>query len=93
MLEDVGEINDILGRAYGVPDGIDEADLDAELAFLGDELEGELMADDVMTSSAPAEAMPAPALPQPGYASTLPATPNAQAYNAVPLSQQNFNLI
>ena len=39
MLEDVGEISDILGRSYGMPDGIDEGDLDAELACLEDELE------------------------------------------------------
>jgi charged multivesicular body protein 5 len=41
MLEDVGEISDILGRSYGMPDGIDEEDLDAELACLEDELESE----------------------------------------------------
>lgn len=37
MLEDVGEINDILGRSYGVTDDIEEEDLDAELACLEDE--------------------------------------------------------
>lgn len=36
MLEDVGEISEILGRSYGMPDGIEEEDLDAELACLED---------------------------------------------------------
>ena len=40
MMEDMNEINDMMGRAYGMPDEIDEADLDAELACLEDELEG-----------------------------------------------------
>jgi len=40
MMEDMNEVNDALGRNYGVSDDIDEADLDAELAGLEDELEG-----------------------------------------------------
>jgi charged multivesicular body protein 5 len=32
---------DILGRSYGIGDEIDDADLEAELAGLEDELEGE----------------------------------------------------
>lgn len=40
MMEDMNEINDMMGRSYGVPDEMDEADLDAELACLDDELEG-----------------------------------------------------
>lgn len=43
LLEDVGEISDILGRSYGTPDGIDEEDLDAELACLEDEWDAEGM--------------------------------------------------
>ena len=39
-MEDMNEVNDALGRNYGVSDDIDEADLDAELAGLEDELEG-----------------------------------------------------
>lgn len=38
MLEDVGEISEILGRSYGCPDGVEEEDLDAELACLEDEM-------------------------------------------------------
>ena len=43
MLEDVGEISEILGRSYGCPDGLDEEDLDAELACLEDEMASEEM--------------------------------------------------
>jgi charged multivesicular body protein 5 len=41
------DINEALGRNFATPDDIDEADLDAELEMLGDELEedvGELEA-------------------------------------------------
>ena len=94
MLEDVGEINDILGRSYGLPDGIDEADLDAELACLGDELESELFEETAVSAPAAADNVSAQAFPQPGYASTLPATPQQQATanTATPISQ-NINLI
>ena len=36
----MNEVQDALGRNYGVSDEIDEADLDAELAALEDDLEG-----------------------------------------------------
>eukprot|EP00096_Caligus_rogercresseyi_P001551 TRINITY_DN1255_c0_g2_i1.p1 TRINITY_DN1255_c0_g2~~TRINITY_DN1255_c0_g2_i1.p1 ORF type:complete len:223 (-),score=78.55 TRINITY_DN1255_c0_g2_i1:978-1646(-) len=36
MLEDANEVQDVLGRSYGMPD-IDEADLEAELDALGDD--------------------------------------------------------
>lgn len=39
QLEDAGEISDILARSYGTPNDIDEDDLEAELACLGDEFE------------------------------------------------------
>ena len=39
LLQDAGEISDLMGRSYGLPDEIDEADLDAELEALDDELE------------------------------------------------------
>jgi len=40
MFEDMAEINDLMARSYATPDGLDEDDLEAELAALGDELEG-----------------------------------------------------
>jgi hypothetical protein len=38
MLDQTNEIQEALGRQYGCPDDIDEADLEAELDALGDEL-------------------------------------------------------
>ncbi|XP_068716436.1 charged multivesicular body protein 5-like [Montipora foliosa] len=38
MLDIANEVQDTLGRTYGMPDDIDEADLDAELEALGDDL-------------------------------------------------------
>ncbi len=35
----MNEITEALGRSYCCPDGIDDADLEAELACLGDEFE------------------------------------------------------
>jgi charged multivesicular body protein 5 len=64
MLEDVGEISDILGRSYGTPEGLEEEDLDAELACLEDELEGEAELENVEASL------------QPSYLDSLPSQPN-----------------
>ena len=37
MLEDANEVQEALGRTYGMPE-IDEADLEAELDALGDDI-------------------------------------------------------
>jgi len=71
MLEDVGEISEILGRSYGMPDGIEEEDLDAELACLEDEW----AAEEISTSNGVTESNE---LADPSY--NLPAQPN-QAIN------------
>lgn len=42
LFEDFNEINEALGRNFATPDDLDEADLDAELEMLEDELEGEV---------------------------------------------------
>jgi charged multivesicular body protein 5 len=68
MLEDVGEIGEILGRSYGCPDGVEEEDLDAELACLDDEIATDEV--DFATS----EAAPAS---RDSYLSNLPANPTA----------------
>eukprot|EP00743_Colponemidia_sp_Colp-15_P002022 GILK01002196.1.p1 GENE.GILK01002196.1~~GILK01002196.1.p1 ORF type:complete len:231 (-),score=46.48 GILK01002196.1:118-810(-) len=39
MMMDSNEIQELMGRSYGLPDGVDEADLEAELAGLEDDLE------------------------------------------------------
>lgn len=41
LMEDTNEIQDILGRSYGVPEELDETDLMAELDGLEDELQDE----------------------------------------------------
>jgi charged multivesicular body protein 5 len=41
MFEDMNEINDIMGRSYGINEDVTDEDLEAELACLEDELEGE----------------------------------------------------
>ena len=43
LMEDFNEINDALGRSFATPDYIDEADLDAELEMLEDELEDDAL--------------------------------------------------
>ena len=49
LMEDFDEINEALGRNYATPD-LDEADLDAELEMLGDELEEDLEEESAMPS-------------------------------------------
>lgn len=39
LMDDFNEINEALGQNFATPDDLDEADLDAELELLGDELE------------------------------------------------------
>jgi len=39
LMDDFNEINETLGQNFATPDDLDEADLDAELEMLGDELE------------------------------------------------------
>ncbi len=46
LLLDANEISETLGRSYGVGDDVEDADLDAELACLEDELEGEELGDE-----------------------------------------------
>ncbi|KAJ9102553.1 hypothetical protein QFC21_002954 [Naganishia friedmannii] len=38
LIEQANEIQETMGRTYGVPDEVDEADLEAELQALGDDL-------------------------------------------------------
>lgn len=51
MLEMADEVQETLGRQYGMPDDVDEADLEAELDALGDEMfEDELSVDDAISA-------------------------------------------
>jgi len=79
MMEDFNEINEALAMNFSTPDDIDEADLDAELEMLEDEMayEAELEED-----ATPAYLQPAPAMPEtpnaelPTPEMELPAVPN-----------------
>ena len=63
MMEDVNDVQDVLGQSYGIGDDIDDADLDAELDALGDDF------DDV------ADADSTPAYLQPADPSLMPDQP------------------
>jgi len=66
IMADAEEINELLGRDYGMGADIDEADLDAELEGLEDEMfedEGEDIGEDVGTT--PSYLMPTPAAADP----------------------------
>lgn len=58
LLDEFNEINDALGRNFATPDDIDEAELDAELELLEDELEDELLEDDAVPSYLQETTMP-----------------------------------
>lgn len=88
MLEDVGEISDILGRSYGTPEGLDEADLEAELAGL----EGEWAEEEMEAAMAPAavedsQQVSMPAVP--GAAPTSISTPSQAVSSSAPLSTKD----
>ena len=68
MMEDMNEINEAMGRSYATPDDVDEADLEAELDLLEDELEEE----DAQTEAAPAYLQP----------SELPAEPAGEVLDS-----------
>jgi len=56
MLDTTNEIQDALSRSYAVPNDVDEEDLDAELAALGDEISMEdSLPSYLQTPSAPTE--------------------------------------
>eukprot|EP00002_Diphylleia_rotans_P007845 TRINITY_DN17525_c0_g1_i1.p1 TRINITY_DN17525_c0_g1~~TRINITY_DN17525_c0_g1_i1.p1 ORF type:complete len:222 (-),score=70.68 TRINITY_DN17525_c0_g1_i1:311-976(-) len=67
LLEEANEIQEAMGRSYGLPTDIDEADLDAEL----DALEEEMVAERVYGGSTPSylqsvSKLPAPSVPASG---------------------------
>ncbi|KAH6563590.1 hypothetical protein BASA50_001627 [Batrachochytrium salamandrivorans] len=61
LLEQANEIQETIGRSYGLPDDVDEDDLEAELDALGDDL-------DLQEEDTPAY------LQEPEYVPDLPAT-------------------
>lgn len=51
LLQDQEDLQEILGRSYGLPDGLDEADLEAELAGLEAEFESAALEEPVTANS------------------------------------------
>ena len=76
LLEDVGEIGEICGRSYGTPDGIDEDDLDAEMACLENEFEAGRRC--LYIYPGPARPQAIPSAPQSGMPVHLPPAPQQQ---------------
>jgi charged multivesicular body protein 5 len=76
-MQDLNMFNEELGRNFATPDDIDEADLDAELEMLGDELEDEVYtgSEKVSTPSYLMPPVPGSKLPENPYG--LSSGPNA----------------
>ncbi|KAJ3126738.1 cell division control protein [Nowakowskiella sp. JEL0407] len=68
LLEQANEIQESIGRTYGLPDDVDEADLEAELDALGDEL---LMEEEGEPSYL-SDALDAPEIPTQKVQQTVP---------------------
>jgi charged multivesicular body protein 5 len=75
LMEDFNEINEALGRNFATPDDLDEADLDAELELLEDELGEEL--DELEADATPSylQASKLPAHPTGVPGSQMPTAP------------------
>lgn len=84
LMEDFNEINEALGRNFATPEDLDEADLDAELEMLGDELEEEFAEDVADTETAtPSYLMPAMPSEVPGQ--KLPEAPGSTEIPSAPI--------
>ena len=80
LLQDQEEMQEILGRSYGLPDGLDEADLEAELAGLETEFESAALEEPAAMNSGGLDLPALPALDRFG--------PAAAQGNAMPLPTQ-----
>ena len=89
IFDEQDEIQDIMGRSYGVPDGVDEDDLDAELAGLDDEFEGIELEDDV---SAPVQLPNNPTIPTTVFNGGTPVANDAQPQQGSRQAVDEFNL-
>ena len=80
LMEDFNEINEALAQNFSTPEDIDEADLEAELDMLGDELEEEEFEADATPSYLQESNLPAQPTTAPGsadeYGLPLPAQSN-----------------
>jgi charged multivesicular body protein 5 len=80
LMEDFNEINEALGRNFATPEDLDEADLDAELELLGDELEEEMDELEATPSYLQTSKLPA----HPTYTPGLPSAPIDEVGLSVP---------
>jgi len=77
LYETSNEIQEVLSRSYGVPDELDEADLEEELASLGEELDwGEEESVPSYLSAVPAPSTEPIGAPVDSYG--LPSVPSGQ---------------
>ncbi len=74
LMDEFNEINEVLGQNFATPDDIDEADLEAELEMLGDELEE---ADFESADAVPSYLQPSSVI--------MPPTPTVEPGTKVPL--------
>ena len=82
MMDEFNEINEALGQNFSTPDDIDEADLEAELDLLEDELE-----DEVGTGAVPSYLQQEPAMPS----APLPETPSGAPGGKIPAGGQKVD--
>ncbi|KAL3795222.1 hypothetical protein HJC23_008307 [Cyclotella cryptica] len=78
LMYEFQEINEALAQNFSTPDDIDEADLEAELDMLEDELEEDLVGDDAQSVPSYLHS-PLPALPTAAPGSKVPVTAGASA--------------
>jgi len=94
LYETSNEVQDILSRSYGVPEEFDEADLEEELAALGDEVEwGEQESAPSYLQAVTDEATTTPATPLGGVPSVGQrslATPARDAFGLASVPQGEF---
>jgi len=86
MFDDMQEISDTLGRSYNTPDGIDESDLEAELAGLEDELEAEAISGTAQPSYLQPSALPS----QPTGYPAIHAPADEVKSSSVPMQQSQY---
>ena len=91
LMDEFNEINEAMAANYSTPDDIDEADLEAELEFLDDELEAIEETQEAVASAKPSylqdPQLPAQPTLVPGNAQPMPTAP-AGTTAAVPAKTQ-----
>jgi len=76
LMDEFQEINEALAQNFATPDDIDEADLEAELDMLGDELDEEFAEEDAVPSYLQESTLPAQPTAIPGGGGKVPVAAN-----------------